>query len=160
MPGPTTLSPLERQMLQARSRLQQEMPDVGNIPVEPMGWLDRLIAGTKDRLSPGSRVQALAHPMSGKVSYSPRAMENQSQAEVEDTLAHELTHVRQGKEAYGAKSLLGRLGVAAKSLMEPTLPYGQRPDELEAFQTESDRQLAQGRAPGVRPTFLTPGFSE
>ena len=151
------LTPIERQLLLAKSKMWQEMPDVANTPIEPMGWLDRLIGRAKGS-SLGGTTLALAHPVLGKVAYSPEGMTNQSQGETEDTVAHELTHIRQGRR--GGGSLFERALAAARGAFDPILPYGQQSDELEAFQTENDRALREGREPGSRPKFEGTGFRE
>lgn len=155
MPGPA-LSPLEQQLLKAKTTVRAEMPDVANAPIEPMGWLDQLIAGIKARTNGGTTL-ALAHP-NGSIGVNDQA--SFSQSDLEDTLAHELTHVRQSRRDYGGKSYLSMASQYLTNRKESAMPYGQQPGELEAFQAEGDRAVKQGRAPGVTPNFSTTGYRE
>lgn len=165
------LSPLEQQILKARLKVQAEMPDVADAPIDPMGWVDQLIAGAKEKLTGGGSIVAMANrsfrPLdpagmpiqgakSGRVVYSPEVLGEQSPAGIEDTLAHELVHVRQGREREGG-GLFDQVRRYLSSIKEGYLPYGQQPDELEAYQFEGDRAVREGREPTATPKFqLTP----
>jgi hypothetical protein len=172
MPAETpALSPLEQQILKAQMKVRGEMPDVADAPIEPAGLVDRLTAALKERLVGGGRVVATADPFAvptgntglplpgakvGRVVYHPDVLASQNPAEVEDTLAHELVHVRQGREAAG-DSLFSRIKAKLESIKEGYLPYGQQPNELEAYQYEGDRAVSEGRVPAATPKFqLTP----
>lgn len=61
---------------------------------------------------------------------------------ITDLLAHELTHVKQQNEVPIWRRLFD--AVVART---DQLPYGQDPDELEAFQVMRDRQLKDHRKP-------------
>src|SRR5882724_8878305 len=125
---------LEQQIAAAKEQMGKEMPDVANTTVQPMGLIGSLISGAKDKLT-GGTTMALTNPFTGSISYNPAALQGQPQSAVEDMLAHELTHTRQARD----KSLLSKLGNSARTFFSGTEPYGQTPDELEAFQTEADR---------------------
>jgi hypothetical protein len=153
MPAPS-LTPLERQLLQAKMRVQQEMPDVADAPVEPMGWLGKLISGVKGKMA-GATVAAVTSPF-GSISYDPAVMQQSSPSEQEDMLAHELTHIRQQRR----QSPLERIASTVKEVFTPPEPYGRQPDELEAYQAENDRSVQQGRAPGMTPRFEGTGMRE
>lgn len=167
MAGPA-LSPLEQQILTARTKVQAEMPDVANVPIEPMGWLDRLIASAKEKIvGGGGSVAAMAHPSkgvlgsgTGSVAYSPEILAQMSPGSQEDTVAHELKHVQQNHEDYEGKGLVGRLMQKYQDFGESRLPYGQQPHELEAFQFEGDRAVKQGRVPDATPNFSSVGMRE
>lgn len=147
-------------MLQAKTKVQAEMPDVANAPVENMGWLDQLIAGAKGKMN-GGLTMALTHNSGGgSVALNPAAMAQVGQSDREDTIAHELTHVRQARRDFGDKNILQRAAQVFQDLQEAHMPYGQQPNELEAFQAEGNRAVGQGRAPGITPNFSTPGFRE
>lgn len=147
-------------MLVAKANVRKEMPDVANAPIENMGWLDRMVADARGRMD-GGLIMALTHPGSGgSVALNPDAMAMTSPTDREDTIAHELTHVRQARRDYADKNILQRAAQVFADLKEAHLPYGQQPSELEAFQLEGDRAVRQGRAPGITPNFSTPGFRE
>jgi len=153
------LTPLEQQILQAKLKLSQEMPDVANTAISPIGPIGAYIVNARSR--PDTSIQAFENPITGTISYNPTAMQGQSQSAIEDTLAHELTHARQTKREFGGKSLPARLLAYAKSLYTmPSFSYGQNPDELEAFQTEADRTSKESRIPTSLPNFSSPGFRE
>lgn len=159
MAGPV-LSPLEQQVLNAKTQVRAEMPDVANAPIEPMGWLDRLIAAARGKME-GATTMALAHPSAGgSVAYSPENIGAQGETGIADTFAHELTHVRQARRDYGGKGIAGQILQRLADKKESRLPYGQQSSELEAFQTEGDRAVAQGREPNPTPNFSGPGFRE
>src|SRR6267154_3050080 len=125
-------TPLEQQILQAKSRMQQEMPDVANsVSIGPMGGLLKSIA-PKDSV-------AVTSPWTGNISYNSDALQGQSQEDINSTLAHELTHSRQVQgQSYPQRFLSG-----LKNAFSPAGDYNWRPNELEAFQTEHDRSLNQ-----------------
>jgi hypothetical protein len=131
-------------MAEIIAKVRQQMPDVADASIEPMGGFGKLIS---------KGAIATTSPFGG-VSYNPDALHGASAADVADTLAHELTHVRQVRgQSIGQK--FGNVLEGLKYGLGFGLPYGQRPDELEAFQTESNRQLAEHRSPNPRPGFNT-----
>lgn len=154
-----TLSALEQQILKARMKVGQEMPDVADAPIEPMGWFDRLVAAGKEQLTGGGKVVATANPAAGTVKYSPEVLGSLGQSGIEDTLAHELVHVRQGREAAGS-TLFDQVRAKLNALKEGYMPYGQQPQELEAYQYEGDRAVREGREPSATPNFSSPGMRE
>lgn len=155
------LTPFEAQALKAKSAVRAEMPDVATVPIEPMGWVDRLISAAKEKIVGGGSVAALAHPAGGvltargqdSVAYSPEVLSQMSPSSQADTFAHELKHVQQGREDYGEKGLVGRIMQMVADRKESRLPYGQQPHELEAYQFEGDRAVHQGRTPDPTPKF-------
>ncbi len=136
------------------------MPDVADAPVENMGWLDQLIANARGKMEGGLTLALTHNSDGGSVALNPEGMAQEGQAGKEDTIAHELTHVRQARRDYGNKNILERAAQIFRDMQESHLPYGQQPSELEAFQLEGDRAVRQGRAPGVTPNFSTPGYRE
>jgi hypothetical protein len=147
-------------MLAAKTKVRAEMPDVANAPVENMGWLDQLIANARGKMEGGTTMALTHNGSGGSVALNPDAMAQVGQTDREDTIAHELTHVRQARRDFGDKNILQRAAQVFANLQESHLPYGQQPNELEAFQAEGDRAVRQGREPGVTPNFSTPGFRE
>jgi len=139
-----TASAADPRMAEIIAKVRQQMPDVADAPIEPMGAFGKL-------MSKGAI--ATTSPFGG-ISYNPDALQGASAADVGDTIAHELTHVRQVRgQSVGQK--LGNVWEGLKYGLGLGLPYGQRPDELEAFQTEADRQLADHRSPNPTPGFNT-----
>lgn len=73
--------------------------------------------------------------------------------EIVDTLLHENQHVNQMNQRG-----LGPTATFLNQIIPNHTPYGQRPNELEAFQVERDRKMKMGRAPAIgEPSFTNPG---
>jgi hypothetical protein len=136
---------LEQQIAKAKATLATEMPDVASTPIQPQGTIDQLAAWLKGKMI-GGQVGAVTDPKTGAITYSQTALQGHSQPEIEDILAHELTHSRQAKAH--PQGLMG-------GLFGPHFAYNQDPDELEAYQAEHDRDLRLGRT----PTPGQPAFS-
>lgn len=102
---------------------------------------------------------AVTNPFTGNISYDPAAMQTLTPDEVGNTVAHELTHARQAQTTPWYQTALGLFsrdanvpsGVTPGSVLDN--PYEWRPNELEAFQTERDRQMRQ--ADPVDPVYRT-----
>jgi hypothetical protein len=133
-------------MAEIIAKVRQQMPDVADASIEPMGMVGSFLA-------PGGAM-AVTSPFGG-VTYRPEAMKSLSDPDAADAIAHELTHVRQVRNHSFGQKTLGGVFEGLKNTFGFGLPYGQRPDELEAFQTESNRQLAEHRSPNPRPGFNT-----
>lgn len=89
--------------------------------------------------------EASATPF-GNIRVDTGMMVGKNPQEVADTLLHEYTHVKQMKP----RGVIGQI----LHILGEDLPYGQRPDEMEAFQAEADRRTRMGRA----PLYGTPHF--
>lgn len=126
--------------------VKKQMPEVSNIPVSPLTWFGKMKA---KQVGPGTSLFGLYNPLSGGVEVNPELAGSQ---DYEDTLVHELTHARQGKE----RGFLGQLYDVMTSEGEP---YGRRPSELEAFQAETENRRRQGKSLNymVRPSWDQPG---
>jgi len=125
-------------VVQGQKILAKEAPDIATTPIQPYGALSRLTA---------PQAEGYVVPGFGKTIYiNPELMKGKSDQEVADTLLHELTHVRQNKSRSVIDNILQTFGQQG--------PYGQRPDEMEAFQAEADRRTKMGR-PAI---FGTPHF--
>jgi hypothetical protein len=116
---------------------------------------DPSIVGSKSRI-PGigafqvpAGAEAAATPF-GNIRYDANMLKDKPPQEIADTLLHELTHVRQAKP----RGAMGQIYKMIKDGIVERLPYGQRPDEMEAFQAEADRRTRMGRA----PLYGTPHF--
>lgn len=143
-PAASDANPMIAELL---ARVRKEMPDVADAPVTPMGRIGQV-------LSKGAL--ATTSPF-GSVSYNPEALRGASPADIADTLTHELTHVRQSRAMSPFQKVIAILQ-GAKQGFGGGMPYGQRPDELEAYQAEANRAVSQGRTPAPQPSFTTPGF--
>ncbi len=97
---------------------------------------------------------ASANPFTGNITYNESELIGRPQNEIDNTIAHELTHSRQSqlmpwykKLATVPQAMMEQLGFDEKvpSQIGPNsplnTPYAWRPRELEAFQTERDRTL-------------------
>jgi uncharacterized protein DUF4157 len=119
-----SLSPEEHMNL-AALHMDGTMPtEMSRTSVKPMGLLDRLMAPTG--------AQAVTNPFTKNVRYNPDLMPR-TQAETDDLLAHELTHVKQMNQ----EPLLTRL---LRMAMPPKESYQDRPTEIEAYGVEKQRQ--------------------
>lgn len=151
MPGPT----VDQQVATAKQQMQQEYPGrMAGTSIQPMGWMGKALSGLQSQLVGGGQTQALTNPWTGSISYNPEALAGQDQNTINQMLAHELTHTAQAQQA-AQQPWYQRAYQAMKGLMTPggdypispgmDIPqnYQPRSDELEAFQTENDRALAQ-----------------
>jgi len=121
---------------------RKENPNMA--PVEPYGFFSRL-------LQPNA--QAYASP--GRSLYvNPTQMQGLSPQDVADTLTHEQQHINQMQNrGYGPGMELLHQMFGNNS----RLPYGQRPDEMDAFQAEKNRRYSMGRTQTSVPSFTNPG---
>jgi hypothetical protein len=114
---------------------RREIPDLA--PVDVYGPISKLT-------SPNAQ----AYTSVGRNIYlNPAEMANLTPQQVADTITHEQQHVQQMR-ARGQ----GRIGEFFHTLSE-SAPYGQRPDEIEAFQAEVARRQRLGRPQEAIPTF-------
>lgn len=120
-------------ILAAIKKVRGEQPDQADTSIEPAGFFGRLLGGKAD---------ASASPWTGAVTYNEPNMDKLSQPQAENVIAHELTHSRQIQNT----PYLGRLANVVKSMI-PGLDesYYQRPREMEAYQTERDRNMRLGQ---------------
>lgn len=136
------LPDVKDQFARARVLMKTEMPaEEAGASIEPMGLLGRLAV-------PGA--QALTNPLTGNITYNPATNIGRSDAEIADTLLHELTHRKQ----IMARSIPQRIGSMLADAMLSGLPYHQRPDEMAAFEAEIRRAVGQGRS-NYTPSFAT-----
>lgn len=141
---------LDASMQRALQKVLGEMPDVK--PVTMSSSADGMLS----RFLYPKNALATASPLTGNITYNPQQMMGRPQGEIENTIAHELTHSRQSQLMPWYKKLatipeaLGEaMGFDEKvpSQIGPNSPlnssYAWRPRELEAFQTERDRTAKQ-----------------
>src|SRR5438874_3240445 len=107
-----------------KTQMPEEMNSVNSLG--PANWFER-------QIMPDNAL-AITLPF-GRVAYNPTMLDStqSTQSEADDTLAHELTHIRQAN----------RTGILEKlqNLFSPPRAYEDRPDEEEAFQIERVRQV-------------------
>lgn len=118
----------------ARQALTKDYPDVAGAPISPYGPILRhLVPGSSGVTGPLGGIYVNAYP-------------GLPDRELESTIVHELTHRRQAKE-HPIRNLL--------NLVSPrSTGYGQKPEELEAFQAERERELRLGLPHGTgHPSF-------
>lgn len=126
MPDPNSTLMIEM----AKRKMSQEMPEeYKSASIKPMGPISRFFFG--------GRADALTTPFN-TIYYDPGMTQGRNQPRVEDILAHELTHVRQNNQL----PMIPRLMQLFKS---SNGDYQQRPNEMEAYQTEKDRILRDHR---------------
>lgn len=145
MPNPTVKqSPQERNRLldesmqRAYAKVSQEMPDVKRVSVTPS--TSNFLTGMM--MPRGS--MAVTNPFTGNITYNPDAMQGQSQDELEQILAHEMTHTRQtqGMPWYQVikNKIFNNTNPPATQHGFFDNSYSWDPNEMEAFQTERNRR--------------------
>lgn len=128
---------LPQNVSQAAQLLSKEEPDFDPSSVRKAGMIRRM-------LHPGAQAEA---GLMGGIYVNPANTEGLDPQDMADTLLHEQTHVRQGKGRGLMKELYQRM-------MQNQGWYGQRPDELEAFQAERDRRAKMGRPGAIGTPFF------
>lgn len=135
----------------AKSAMQREMPnEMQGTTIEPTGLFGRMKDALVSKVIGGTPV-ATTSPFRG-ITYNPDSLKTMNQNELEDTLAHELTHVGQYARQPLWKNLVdsvlpskneGLPEETAKSLrMQGWDPaYRGRAAEMEAYGAEQQRQL-------------------
>lgn len=125
----------------AYNTVRQEMPDVGPISVAPSyNMISRFGHGVDARANSDNSIE-----------YDPNHVDSMVQNDVDNMMAHELTHVRQNQNTPWYQkiynSVMGTPTVNAPSSFPKSSPmsnpYAWQPNEMEALQTERDRQLRQ-----------------
>jgi hypothetical protein len=111
---------IDEAMKRVLAKIQAEMPNVRHTSLSSNPKLP-------------SNVAARTDPLGGSIEYNPFMLQTMSPAERENTVAHEMTHVRQQQETPFWSQLYNQI--------MPQGPYNTRSNEMEAFQTERDRSL-------------------
>lgn len=117
---------IDKSMQETLAKVQAEMPDVQRTNLSAMGPVSKLFAPRG--------AFATTNPFTKNIKYDAENMNSLNKDEKENTMAHELTHVRQAQNTPFMKRLID-------AIMPSKLPYAQRGNEMEAFQTERDRSL-------------------
>jgi hypothetical protein len=151
----------------AKQKMQQEMPnEMGQASIEPTGLFGSMKDALVKRVIGGTPV-ATTSPF-GSITYNKEQLAPMSQNELEDTLAHELTHVGQYAQQPMWKNLMqsvmpqqneGLPAETSKALrMQGWDPaYRGRAAEMEAYGTEQQRQLNTQRGfPGYDIQLTSP----
>ena len=156
----------DKRMALAKQVMTQEMPsEMTAANIQPMGMFGK-ISGRLSQVIKGNEPNAVTGP-SGGISYNPSTMSKMSQNDIEDVLAHELTHVGQFQKmgpiqryltpvVEGTKSLLGmERDLVPQASLDAYRKMGWDPNyrgyipEVEAFQTENERKMKRGEgSPG------------
>jgi len=135
--GSSELTPEIQQGIDIAKR---ENPNLAN--VQPYGPISRLLL---------NKAQGYTSPMQ-TIYLNPTQLEGMNPQDVADTVLHEQTHVNQMK-ARGSNPLMELYSEMKGS----NLPYGQRPDEMAAFQAEKERRARMNRMQTAVPSFTNPG---
>ena len=156
----------DARMTLAQNKMRQEMPnEMANASIKPTG----LLGGLKDKLVAkmiGGAPVATTSPF-GNITYNKDILKSMPQNEMEDTLAHELTHVKQFSEpgVNGAPPTLST-GHGIMNVLKQMIPrqdeglpqetksfyssrgydpgYRGSSVEMEAYQKEDERKNARG----------------
>lgn len=112
--------------------MPQEVASMANRQIRPMSAIEKAL------LARGAA--AITHP-TGTIAYN-REMAEAAVMKPEDILAHELTHIRQ----LNKRGFLGQLF----QMLAQSQPYGERPDEVEAFAQERSRFGRRRRETDIR----------
>ncbi len=127
-----------------RELLARENPAARSAVIQPMGGVGRMMSGG---------ALATTNPLTGSISVNEGAATDPQ--DLEDTLRHELVHKNQ-IDKMTPLDKVGAVGTGLKQGLGLGVPYGQRPDEMEAYQVQNDARQAKGLAPAPSPTFNDP----
>ena len=104
----------------------------------------------------GAELYGITNPLTGSVGLNERVLNQKSPQDVAGTIVHEGAHAKQVQRQGLMRALAELVGYDPEG--EHSLPYGQKPNELEAFQAENDRALKLGLpGPTGHPTFEAEG---
>lgn len=124
----------------AKAHMATQMPEkFAQANITPMSNWDRWMMPGTAGYQDGRNIRVNLH-----------SVEGQPQQLLDDTLAHELTHVGQTPQP----GLVQRFVKTLTSIPEPETPYFLRPDELEAYGAEDRRRWMRQDIPlstGTRP---------
>ena len=97
----------------------------------------------------GSKANAVTNTFGGVELNTPK-LAGYNPQEIADILTHENVHVNQMKGKNPIFEMYDRLTKSSQ------IPYGQRPEEMEAYAAENKRTRSRG-AISMKPSFLNPG---
>jgi len=128
---------LDESMQRALQKVLGEMPDVKRVSATPRG------SSFMSKMFMPRGANAVTNPFTGNITYNPEMMQDMNSDELEQTMAHELSHVRQTQNIPWWKIASEILAPDEKVPPGQTYPkddpYYWRPREMEAFQFERDR---------------------
>lgn len=144
----------EERMQLAQENIRKEYPsEMAYATIKPAGMVSGLMHGVLGKILGDSPV-ATTGPFGG-VTYDPKAFQAMKQEELQDSLAHEMTHVRQFQEMPLWRKLAATfLPQADEGLPEETKKaysmqgwnpaYRGKSTEMEAYQVEEQRRAKRG----------------
>lgn len=129
-------------MQRALTKVQGEMPGVKKVTASPRE------ASFMSRIFMPRGANAITNPFTGNITANPEAMQDMSPTDIEQIMAHELTHTGQVQNTPWwkiAAEIMSRDEKVPLGATGPTgnEPYYWRPREMEAFQAERDRAVRQ-----------------
>jgi len=125
---PQDRSELDRSMQRILAKIQAENPSVKPVTMTPS------TGNPLERIFLPRGAQAITNPFTGNIRYNPEALQGQSENDLSNTVTHELTHSKQAQETPWYRTAL--------QAFLPQGEYSKRPYEMEAFQSERNRSLA------------------
>lgn len=132
------------QIAMLRELLARENPSALTADIQPMGKMGQMMSGG---------ALATTNPLTGSISVNEGAATDPQ--DLEDTLRHELVH----KNQIDKMTPLDKTGAVVTGFKQGVglgTPYGQRPEEMEAYQVQNDARQAKGLPPSPTPTFNDP----
>lgn len=144
----------DKRMALAQQNMQKEMPnEMAGTSIQPTGMFGRMKDNLVAKVIGGVPV-ATTSPFHS-ITYNPEIAKGMSQNELEDTLAHELTHVGQYNKQPMWKNLVQSVlpqpneGLPAETAKSYSMQgwdpsYRGKSTEMEAYQAESNRAAARG----------------
>ncbi len=158
MPDPSVWASDEDRVAAALAKIKQERPDLANLQASMEGPLGTAVSGLQRVFSLGKGMTPVANTSSltGQVMVPQGAM-SLSQPQLEDVLTHEGRHYLQQQQAFQGDPWYMHPLTALKTVGEalskysPKYWYGGDPAELEGYQDEADRAVAQRRTPMPHP---------
>jgi len=132
-------------MQRALKKVLKERPDIRqDVTLTPSDSLGGFMTGM---MMPRGAL-AVTNPFTGNITYSRSAMQGQTDRDVEQTVAHELTHTKQAQTTPWWKTAMSMFQPDEKVPAEVPKgspmndPYQWRVPEMEAYQAERDRAQA------------------
>lgn len=130
---------LDESMQRAYNKVSAEMPNIKRVSVTPResSFLSKFF------MPRGAT--AITNPFTGNINYNPEIVRGLSDDELEQIMAHELTHVGQTQNQPWYRTIADifkrdeQVPQGIPSASNLNMPYYWRPREMEAFQAEKNR---------------------
>jgi hypothetical protein len=129
------------QIAMLRALLARENPAAQSAVIQSMGGMGKLMSGG---------AMATTNPLTGAISINTDTTADPQ--DLEDTLRHELVHKNQ-IDKMTPLDKVGAVGTGFAQGIGLGTPYGQRPDEMEAYQVQNDARQKKGLPSSPTPTF-------